>query len=242
LRLVSGNECSTGTEVRNNLVYNSAGLPTCGTMSNNLDITTPNPFVNLNAKDFHIISTVGANYPRNAGTNLSAYFTTDRGGGTFGADGTWDIGAYEYGSGSQDINTLSTNTTETPSTNTNEPPSNGNNGSGSGVNNTGGGGCFIATAAYGSYLDPHVYVLRNFRDRYLLTNFIGQGFVDSYYRYSPPLADFIREHETLKTATRWALAPVVCGIEHPYSAVSILLMIPAIIRLILRRRIIKRSV
>ncbi len=116
-----------------------------------------------------------------------------------------------------------------------------NSSSASGDSGGGGGGCFIATAAYGSYLDPHVYVLRNFRDRYLLTNSLGQAFVDSYYRYSPPVADFISKHETLKIAARWALTPVVGGVEHPYTAASILLMIPAGIILALRRRKVKRS-
>ena len=105
----------------------------------------------------------------------------------------------------------------------------------------GGGGCFIATAAYGSYLDPHVYVLRNFRDRYLLTNSLGQAFVNSYYRYSPPVADFIGKHETLKIAARWALTPVICSVEQPFTAASILLMIPVGIILALRRRKVKRS-
>ena len=40
-----------------------------------------------------------------------------------------------------------------------------------------GGGCFIATAAYGSMMAPHVRILRDFRDRILLQNSIGKGSV-----------------------------------------------------------------
>jgi len=79
-------------------------------------------------------------------------------------------------------------------------------------------GCFIATAAYGSYMDPHVAALREFRDRRLLTNAPGRAFVAWYYRVSPPLAALIRRHEALRIATRAALAPVVFAIVHPLSA------------------------
>lgn len=76
--------------------------------------------------------------------------------------------------------------------------------------------CFIATAAFGSFLDEHVMSLRYFRDTYLLSNTLGQWFVEHYYRYSPAIADTIREHEVLRIIVRWALIPLVYVIEFPW--------------------------
>ena len=78
------------------------------------------------------------------------------------------------------------------------------------------GGCFIATAAYGSYLDPHVKALRDFRDRYLLTSAPGRLFVRLYYHYSPPVAGYIAKHETARKITRLLLTPVIAAVEHPF--------------------------
>jgi hypothetical protein len=69
--------------------------------------------------------------------------------------------------------------------------------------------CFIATAAYGTPMAEEIQILRDFRDEYLLTNPLGQALVDVYYRGSPPIAEFIREHPSLKPVVRAGLLPAV---------------------------------
>jgi len=73
----------------------------------------------------------------------------------------------------------------------------------------GGGGCFIATAAYGSPLSKQVSILEKFRDKYLLTNTLGRAFVRFYYIHSPKMAEFIRRHIWAKILTRIFLYPLV---------------------------------
>jgi hypothetical protein len=54
-----------------------------------------------------------------------------------------------------------------------------------------------------------VRYLRAFRDQYLLTNKLGQRFVEQYYRFSPPLADQLRAHDRWRAIVRVALSPLV---------------------------------
>ncbi|MFY9268696.1 MAG: S8 family peptidase [Candidatus Manganitrophaceae bacterium] len=89
-------------------------------------------------------------------------------------------------------------------------PNPGGSGGGSG-----GGGCFIATAAYGSFLDPHVQTLRKFRDDVLLQSAWGSTLVDFYYAWSPGAARFISQRPMMRGITRFALLPIVFALEKP---------------------------
>jgi hypothetical protein len=106
-----------------------------------------------------------------------------------------------------------------------------------------GSGCFIATAAFGSYRAPEVILLQKFRDRILLTNAPGRLFVEYYYRLSPSLANFISHYDSLRSATRLALKPLIFSIQHRfavYSGVLLLMMGMTFILYFEQRRICRR--
>lgn len=60
------------------------------------------------------------------------------------------------------------------------------------------GGCFIATAAMGSYDHPLVLDLRDFRDNWLKNRVWGENFIKNYYNYSPRFAAYIEKKNILK--------------------------------------------
>jgi len=77
-----------------------------------------------------------------------------------------------------------------------------------------GGGCFIATAAYGTPTAKQLDVLRAFRDEVLLKSTVGCRLVDLYYKVSPPIANFISEHNVVRTLVRELLVdPIVRVLE-----------------------------
>lgn len=100
----------------------------------------------------------------------------------------------------------------------------------------GAGGCFVATAAYGSALHPKVAALREFRDRNLAASWPGAMLVAAYYEHSPPIADAISRSEPLRVATRWALWPVVFAVTNPRIALFALVLTGALATRIVRRR------
>jgi hypothetical protein len=73
----------------------------------------------------------------------------------------------------------------------------------------GAGGCFIATASFGSLTHPLVRILCDFRDRILLHSSFGQQFVSLYYQYSPPVAEVISSSFILRGVTQILLLPLV---------------------------------
>lgn len=71
------------------------------------------------------------------------------------------------------------------------------------------GGCFIATAVYGSYDATEVLALRRYRDQRLQTNAAGRLLVMIYYKISPSLARKLPERPRLLSATKKLLDAIV---------------------------------
>ena len=96
--------------------------------------------------------------------------------------------------------------------------------------------CFIATAAFGSKYQKDVVVLRQFRDKVLLQSKLGTSFVQLYYKYSPPIADFIRDSGSLRLMIRLLLTPFVIFsylIMHPALGLLLILILVIICRMTL---------
>lgn len=55
------------------------------------------------------------------------------------------------------------------------------------------GGCYVATAVYGSYDCPEVWTLRRFRDNTLAEIWYGRAFIRTYYAISPTLVKWFGE-------------------------------------------------
>jgi hypothetical protein len=79
------------------------------------------------------------------------------------------------------------------------------------------GSCFIATAALGSELHPHVQLLRDYRDGVLLQSRYRAAFerlLEFYYSFSPPIARAMKKSRVLNVFMRYSLVyPIVFGIK-----------------------------
>ena len=61
--------------------------------------------------------------------------------------------------------------------------------------NTSSGGCYVATAVYGSYDCPQVWTLRRYRDDTLAETWYGRAFIHTYYAISPTLVKWFGKTE-----------------------------------------------
>ncbi len=73
--------------------------------------------------------------------------------------------------------------------------------------------CFIATAAFGSRMNPHVQRFRDFRNMFLSQNNLGKKFIHFYYQQGPQAAAWIQHSDFLKAATRFFLWPLFVFVE-----------------------------
>jgi len=69
--------------------------------------------------------------------------------------------------------------------------------------------CVIATSTMGTSMVGKIEILRQFRDRHLLTNPMGASFVNKYYQYGPPAAEYVAKREWLKAIVRILLLPLI---------------------------------
>ncbi len=76
------------------------------------------------------------------------------------------------------------------------------------------GGCYVATAVYGSYDCPQVWVLRRYRDNILSRSWGGRLFVKVYYAVSPTLVRLFGKMAWFRNMWRRRLDQMVCRLKN----------------------------
>lgn len=75
------------------------------------------------------------------------------------------------------------------------------------------GGCYVATAIYGSYDCPQVWTLRRFRDYTLAETWYGRAFIRTYYAISPTLVKWFGHTEWFKKMWKGKLDRMVANLN-----------------------------
>lgn len=75
------------------------------------------------------------------------------------------------------------------------------------------GGCYVATAVYGSYDCPEVWTLRRYRDYELDTTWYGKAFIKTYYAISPTIVKWFGNTEWFKKLWKGKLDKMVSKLQ-----------------------------
>lgn len=75
------------------------------------------------------------------------------------------------------------------------------------------GGCYVATAVYGSYDCPQVWTLRRYRDFELANSWRGRAFIKAYYAISPTLVKWFGNTNWFKSLWRGKLDRMVADLK-----------------------------
>lgn len=75
------------------------------------------------------------------------------------------------------------------------------------------GGCYVATAVYGSYDCPEVWTLRRYRDTTLASTWYGRAFIHTYYAISPTLVKWFGHTEWFKKMWKGKLNRLVKDLQ-----------------------------
>lgn len=75
------------------------------------------------------------------------------------------------------------------------------------------GGCYVATAVYGSYDCPQVWTLRRYRDNTLAETWYGRAFIRTYYAVSPTVVKLLGNTDWFKKMWKGKLDRMVADLQ-----------------------------